>query len=178
MIRSPPLRTFYLTCATVYWEHVPTLFHHHHKPFMGTNHYLHLQPDCQCCGRPFEPLHIGKSSYGWCYSLHVIPKLDIHTLDDWMGLWERQGACIRNEYGTIISAEEMLKIITERVHPCRTSWDGDWWKQQAFYSSEEDFHRQNHSERGPNFLLRSRIDHQHCTGHGDGTYDYIVGWFC
>ena len=23
---------------------------------MGTNYYLHSKPDCECCGRPFEPL--------------------------------------------------------------------------------------------------------------------------
>lgn len=50
---------------------------------MGTNYYLHTKPDCECCGRGFEPLHIGKSSGGWCFSLHVMPEDNINTLDDW-----------------------------------------------------------------------------------------------
>ncbi len=54
---------------------------------MGTNYYLHEKPDCECCGRPFEALHIGKSSSGWCFSLHVMPEDMINTLDDWRSKW-------------------------------------------------------------------------------------------
>jgi hypothetical protein len=35
----------------------------------------------------------------------------------------------------------------------------------------------NYSERGPNFLLRHRVNGRHCIGHGPGTYDYIAGEF-
>ena len=42
---------------------------------MGTNYYLHRPRtnECEHCGRADEapPLHIGKSSSGWCFSLHV-----------------------------------------------------------------------------------------------------------
>ncbi len=81
---------------------------------MGTNYYLHQKPDCECCGRPFEPLHIGKSSGGWCFTLHVMPEDNINTLDDWRELWSKPGAVIRNEYGERVSNEEMERCITER----------------------------------------------------------------
>ena len=87
---------------------------------MGTNYYLHQKPDCECCGRPFEPLHIGKSSGGWCFTLHVMPEDNINTLDDWKFLWDQPGTYIRNEYGEKVTPEEMLKIITNRT------WKGEF----------------------------------------------------
>ena len=42
---------------------------------MGTNYYLHKKPPCEACGHEPAPLHIGKSSGGWCFSLHVIPEI-------------------------------------------------------------------------------------------------------
>ncbi len=95
---------------------------------MGTNYYLYTKPDCECCGREFEPLHIGKSSGGWCFSLHVIPEDGIKTLDDWSKLWSKPGAFIRNEYGDKIPIEEMENIITKRMwhgnSPQRHNLDG------------------------------------------------------
>ena len=145
---------------------------------MGTNYYLHPQADCKCCGRPFEPLHIGKSSYGWCFSLHVMPEEGINTLDDWSERWNRPGAFIRDEYGDTVTTAKMEATIAARYHPSKEQWDFDWWHNSfETYQSEEHFHRSNHSERGPNFLLRHKVDGKHCIGHGPGTYDYITGEF-
>jgi hypothetical protein len=147
---------------------------------MGTNYYLHPRADCECCGRPFEPLHIGKSSSGWCFSLHVIPEEGINNLDDWRERWSRRSAFIRDEYGKTITAQVMESSITERNRSgLDASWDRvNWWNSPfSRYLSEEDFHRSNHSERGPNLLLRHKVDGRHCIGHGPGTYDYIVGEF-
>lgn len=95
---------------------------------MGTNYYLHTKPDCECCGRSFEPLHIGKSSGGWCFALHVMPKDNINTLDDWRNLWATPGAFIRNEYGGKISIADMELTITKRLwrgeFPQRHNLDG------------------------------------------------------
>jgi hypothetical protein len=145
---------------------------------MGTNFYLHPQADCKCCGRPFEPLHIGKSSAGWCFSLHVIPEEGIISLDDWRVRWSLPGAIIRNEYGETISPEQMESTIAERSYSKKGDWESEWWG-GAFQRcrSEEHFHQMNNSERGPNFLLRHRVDGRHCIGHGSGTYDYIAGQF-
>jgi hypothetical protein len=141
---------------------------------MGTNYYLHQKPDCGCCGRPCEPLHIGKSSAGWCFSLHVMPDEGINTLDDWRRLWAAHGAYIRDEYDERVSIADMELIITAR----RCGW-GDWndteWR-PPYYENERDFHDKNQSERGPNGLLRHRIG-RYCVSHGNGTWDCIVGEF-
>lgn len=81
---------------------------------MGTNYYLHEKPDCECCGRPFEPLHIGKSSGGWCFALHVMPEDGINSLADWQERWNKPGAFIRNEYGETVSVQDMEDVITNR----------------------------------------------------------------
>ena len=142
---------------------------------MGTNFYFYPCPPCECCGRPFDSWHIGKSSYGWCFSLHVIPSIGINSLEDWQKKWEIPGSQIGNEYGDIISIIEMNRIITERSHVNKVSWKRKWWTDH--YENEEDFHDKNQSERGPHFLLRHRVDGTHCVGQGEGTYDYIAGEF-
>lgn len=109
---------------------------------MGTNYYL-LKNVCPTCGRPEERLHIGKSSVGWAFGLHVIPEEGIKTLDDWLPLMD--AGVIEDEYGTRIDKAAMLSYITNRSHP-----------------------------RG---LSRHEIDKRFCVGHGDGTWDYLVGEF-
>jgi len=137
---------------------------------MGTNYYLETKSPCKKCGRGYEPYHIGKSSGGWCFSLHVYPDNDINTLEDVKKLWE--GGVIVDEYGANISKEEMLSIITERSARCEKKYKVDAWCR-----SWADFHRMNHSEFGPNGLIRAKIDGEHCIGHGTGTYDFITGEF-
>jgi hypothetical protein len=143
---------------------------------MGTNYYLYPRADCACCNRPFKPLHIGKSSRGWCFSLHVIPEEGINSYNDWEERWSRQGSFILDEYGDAIAIPRMKVIINERnCDGKKDNWNCNWWA--SGYNSERDFHRCNNSERGPNFLLRHQIDGKHCLGHGLGTYDYIAGEF-
>lgn len=85
---------------------------------MGTNYYLHEKhPEtCPHCGHTpgHEPLHIGKSSCGWCFSLHVMPEEGLNTLDDWRRRWAKDGVVIKNEYGGAFTPAQMLEIITER----------------------------------------------------------------
>lgn len=81
---------------------------------MGTNYYL-LGDTCQHCGRSDERLHIGKSSAGWCFALHVTD--DIKSLADWQELWSKPAAKIVDEYGDAIEPAAMLAKITERSHP-------------------------------------------------------------
>ena len=123
---------------------------------MGTNYYLYVQPDCECCGRPFERIHIGKGSYGWCFSLHVIPEAGINTLEDWQKIWGRDGTHIRNAEGEAISIKEMEDIITKRA----------WFSFDSNQSTTE-----SHN------LIRHIINDYHCIGHGKGTWDYIIGDF-
>jgi hypothetical protein len=152
---------------------------------MGMNYYYHLPG--------YKKIHIGKSSYGWCFLLHVYPKLGsgdpnfipevdgIQSLDDWKGLFSIPHSRITDEYGFHVTPEDILRIITCREGYARDR-DGtnESWEKWAMalhpYASEEDFHKKNHSERGPKGLLRFKVG-DFCVGHGEGTYDYITGEF-
>lgn len=85
---------------------------------MGTNYYLHKMPvqKYSHCSRCYSEnvLHIGKSSYGWKFSLHIIPENNIISLNDWIVEWNKEHTYIKNEYGEKIPPEQMLAIITER----------------------------------------------------------------
>jgi len=83
---------------------------------MGTNYYWTEREPCECCGRPFESLHIGKSSAGWNFSLHIHPDEGIVNLEDWKARWAT-GGTITDEYGRTISIGEMVATITKRSHP-------------------------------------------------------------
>lgn len=117
-------------------------------------------------------LEIGRSSYGWCFALNIIPERRISNLEDWKSLWRTPGVTIYDEYDSKYSPEEMENIIVNRS--MNRDWDGsDWWKCGGSYLSEKHFHEINHSERGPNGLLRASLDHTFCVGHGSGTWDYF-----
>lgn len=134
---------------------------------MSTNYYLKeaAPQTCKTCGHTPEvkELHIGKSSVGWCFSLHVIPEEGINSLADWQKRWAAEGVRIEDEYGDALSADEMLKCITNRKRPVRENFS-------------KKFLEQNSAIQGPNYLVRSKLDSR-CVGHGAGTYDYIVGDF-
>lgn len=133
---------------------------------MGTNYYLHEKPPCGDCGRGYKPLHIGKSSGGWCFSLHAIPDEGLTSLDAWDARIRKLGVEVLDEYGRFVSPDEMISIITERS-----------WFESKFAGRTREFLDQNHAEDGPNGLLRHRLDGRHCVGHGAGTYDLIAGEF-
>ena len=78
---------------------------------MGTNYYL--QKECPECGHRYRA-HIGKSSGGWCFSLHVDPENDIRDIDDWEALCEKDGWQIVNEYGEKKAWMELYLCITDR----------------------------------------------------------------
>ena len=129
---------------------------------MGTNYYL-IEKTCPHCGRGDERLHIGKSSAGWCFSLHVDPDMGINSLADWEARWSKPDASIVDEYGEGVSPADMLRTITQR------SWKGH---------ATDDPHwlAQNEAVPGPNGLARHRIG-RHCIGHGESTYDLMPGEF-
>lgn len=135
---------------------------------MGTNYYAHANV-CSQCGRSDERRHVGKSSAGWCFSLHVYPEDDLNTLDDWRREWH--GRILRDEYSKDVDVADMLRTITER------SWSQTERAAPFGYPSWQEFHRLNHSQPGPNGLVRHAIDGRHCIGHGAGTWDYCVGDF-
>ena len=134
---------------------------------MGTNYYL-VEDVCECCGKGEQTKHIGKSSGGWNFGLHV--DSEVKNLDDWKKIFNHQFCSIVDEYGKTIGIEEMLEIIEKR------SWHTKQDKPFG-YASWESFHQLNHSEEGESGLLRHQVDGHHCVGHGEGTYDYIAGEF-
>lgn len=83
---------------------------------MSTNYYL-IEPTPVGSGKSDGPLHIGKSSVGWCFSLHVIPELNLLSLKEWEARWNARGAVIENERGESVSPSEMKDCITNRPYP-------------------------------------------------------------
>ena len=83
---------------------------------MGTNFYFELKP-CECCGRADEPLHIGKSSAGWAFALHVYPEKGINNLRDWEEILRKTNGQVVDEYGGEWNYDQMIDKITNRSHP-------------------------------------------------------------
>jgi hypothetical protein len=138
---------------------------------MGTNFYLReASRTCPTCGHDSaERLHIGKSSMGWCFSLHVMPERGINDLDDWLPLLRDPANRIVDEYGDAIAADELIRRITEREQSVVKTPFG--------YPSWSAFHASNSSVPGPSGLVRHRLDDCHCVKHGAGTWDCITGEF-
>ncbi len=132
---------------------------------MGTNYYVHYKGNPQ--------FHIGKSSGGWCFSLHVYPEKGIETLEDWEPIFEHNN--IETEYGKTITKEDMLTVIAEREGCIGFDDEEDI---PYPYESWEEFWDAHNAVPGSKGLLRAEVDGVHCIGHGEGTWDYMVGTFC
>ena len=139
---------------------------------MGTNYFSvrrgleDLDPDAFWDRRRDDSgdiLHIGKSSGGWCFSLHVIPELGINDLWDWFDTLLDPDRIIISEYQDPVEFSEMIRIITGRASLRQNTW------------SEEDF-RRNCAEPGPNNLARHALG-KGCVKQGIGTWDCIEGYF-
>lgn len=156
---------------------------------MGTNYYLRPKA-CKCCGLydKQKEVHIGKSSGGWCFSLHVGQSETDYlftdygfeppeSLEDWKRLFQTDGYHIFDEYGKRHTVDEMMEVIASRAW--ESSRDNIKWG-EGWYSSYRDYNdylRKNSAVDGPNNLLRHKLDGKHCIGHGEGTWDYITGEF-
>lgn len=63
-------------------------------------------------------LHIGKSSAGWAFALHVYPEDYPRNYDHWIDMLHDGGrGRIVDEYGEELTVEEMLAVILERGDP-------------------------------------------------------------
>jgi len=145
---------------------------------MGTNYYLHKgkQP-CTCCNLSSDrdPTHIGKSSYGWTFALHVLPELGITSLESWLKFIEKDGPnTIFNEYGEIVSIDEFKDIVLKRGNGnyCMSNDDADKRRTHE-YGKPVIYHPVQST------LRRHNVDGEFCVGHGpdDATYDLIRGHF-
>jgi len=130
---------------------------------MSTNFYWHEKPKvCVTCGHNLsKTIHIGKSSPGWVFMLHVDPEEGLHTLNDWIDKWNEPGSLIYNEYGTLISNSDMSRIILDR---------------ENFESTRKDtsYLMKNHAVEGPRGLLRGD---RNFAPPDDETYDLVDGEF-
>jgi hypothetical protein len=118
---------------------------------MGTNYNIIIDNNVG------EELHIGKSSMGWVFSLHVYPEQGINTLYDWLPLLLDSGNMIQDEYGRMVTGEHILKQITCRSRSGPVDWSVNDWDM-------------NSAVPGPNNLLRGKANDGRT--HGEGTWDY------
>lgn len=129
---------------------------------MGTNYYLDIGV-CPHCKQPSEKLHLGKSSAGWVFMLHVYPEKNLNDLEDIVKHIEDSGGLITDEYGRPYTIGMWLLEVVARSWP-KCERDDHWYKS-------------NHAQPGPNNLSRSTIDGIHTIGHGLGTWDCCTGDF-
>lgn len=129
---------------------------------MGTNYYWHEKDACVTCGHQEPPKHIGKSSAGWVFALHIYPEEDIMDLYDWTPLFSKPGTVIKDEYGSAVTPAEMLGVIMLR------------WRDKP----PEDFRwDENGAMLGPNNLIRAKSTAYRIAQHGAGTWDCHTGDF-
>lgn len=135
---------------------------------MGTNYYLKKEV-CGHCGRGDGPLHIGKSSMGWVFSLHVDPENGIKDLPDWEPLLRDPKNRIEDEYGKTVTADEMLDVIKNRKGKVTLESDG-----------VREMLAKGQTIIDPAYgLLRSNphARYSHVSANGAGTWDICPGEF-
>lgn len=132
---------------------------------MGTNFYYFKNKEKE----PDNKVHIGLSSGGWCFGLHVYPTEGIWDLKDWINLFKAKYSSIEDEYGNSVHIDEMKSRIKDREGN-KTLIVGET------YTDLEKFFEVNDAQLGPNRLLRRKVRYG-CVGHGEGTWDLIVGDF-
>jgi hypothetical protein len=141
---------------------------------MSINYYLQKKPNLmeRLAGVEDNFLHIGKSSGGWCFSLHVGDGSDNlpRSLKEWYKLFRRNHNTIRDEYSRVLTPDEMLAVI------CKRSCGPFKFRPYEWYKTEEEFFEKNSALKGPNNLLRHKIGGT-CIGHGAGTWDLRTGEF-
>lgn len=147
---------------------------------MGTNYFWTRRENCceHCNRADEETLHIGKSSAGWHFSLRVYPDEGINTLEDWKARFAEPNSVIKDEYGEVQSVAEMIATITERgrdktLEECLVA------NGYMFYNSVQEMLTKNSAVRGKKNLMAHdpNTRYKHCIGHGEGTWDYIIGEF-
>ena len=81
---------------------------------MGTNYYT-TQKHCEHCKRYDTDLHIGKASYGWCFSFRGYPHMRLTSWSAWKEYLKDK--IIINEYGDNVSYEAFVTLIELRKAP-------------------------------------------------------------
>lgn len=143
---------------------------------MGTNYYLEFrrpvgwhftdeQLDLEADHAQADPvsLHIGKSSVGWVFGLHVIPALGIGSLSSWItriteAMVRHEGRIV-NEYGNPIDFGTLMDIIC--LGKGHRELTPEWLRENGAYT--------NHSARG--------LARRNTAKPGPGAWDLCSGRF-
>ena len=140
---------------------------------MGTNYYIR-QKECQHCHHRPDDIHIGKSSAGWVFALHVDDQFK--CLDDYINYVKDNDLKIHNEYDEEIDVDSFKSICLDRGMSITieqsTNCHNHLYKTTLTVQQYLD---RNHAVEGPRNLLRSKID-GHCIGY-DGDIDLIQSDF-
>lgn len=104
---------------------------------MGTNYYL-LEPNedyistCPIVSKTepkYNMTHLGKSSGGWTFGLHVYPEREIDTLCDWIKIMQEYDSdndlYIIDEYYEVYSLEKFLSVVRDRKSTKRRKIDNN-----------------------------------------------------
>jgi len=136
---------------------------------MSTNYYIRLK------GRE-KPLHIGKSSIGWAFSLHYIPGI-LENLDQWKDYINNKDNIVYNEYQQKVSVEELLDTITKRGYKGDT--DNTYKPAASFMTKNEinEFEIDNHAVYDSNIGLWRQRAYFVVSNPPNETYDIIEGDF-
>lgn len=84
---------------------------------MSIEYTYYERQACPHCQREYDGLKIGTSGFGWNFAVNVYPDKGIHRLRDWGRLFDKPGSLIKDESGDVLSAIDMLWIITVRQGP-------------------------------------------------------------
>lgn len=166
---------------------------------MGTNYYANIDRNKTKLSATeievleYEPelsnpddflIHLGKSSSGWRFSLHVYPEIGIMNWNDVLNKIVLNSIEILDEYGDAIPVQDFIRIATDRkshkaefpIKVCpRGKRLGEWievW-------SDDEYFEQTGYRLDKHGLNIHPIDRDHCIGNGseNETFDYIVGNF-
>jgi len=86
---------------------------------MSTNYYaIYDECDCTCdhCSKKGMAYHLGKSSTGWAFALHIEPSMNLYDLEDIITFLIQKKATIIDERNSYCSLEDWLGLVVD-LHP-------------------------------------------------------------
>lgn len=85
---------------------------------MGTNYYIRTKKPCKGCKRPFEEIHLGKSSMGWKFSFQLNGE-KFYSDKKSMMQWTKRKVIV-DEYGSKIDWGTFWSMVQNKqaeLHP-------------------------------------------------------------
>jgi hypothetical protein len=127
---------------------------------MGTNYYVKSER-CNCCDHKPDDFHIGKSSYGWYFTMHVT--YTITNFQDMLIFLVDNRYNIYNEYGDKVELEDIIRTIC-----CRSGNN----------TAENYYENSIYCELGQYGLVKFKVGFG-CIGSSEiNPIDYVPGDFC